>query len=870
MFLVATLLVLLLSAAWYYYSTRLRHIIAGPKLVLAKAIASAASAYFVVPASLIEAKLLLDSQIVLRNLQLQPHSTILATKNGSTVTVRTTGTVKRVTFSWSWALSNAWIQNATLAITGVQIHAKISFESDVKNKSPSSNTTQQQQEADDEADTEQAAEGFHAIIQRQVQMVLDSLDLNVCDFELTIELPEDAADHLHKGVTVQIGTKAFTLTSSGRLELGGVLQQPATLTAFYANVLLDGGTDATAATTTAQPLVDPFTFSVDTTRTGQRFDDWRTNVVVMGQSATDFVVHAESVQLCALSRLGALLTAPPSDSNNRRNPPQKDSDKTGNAAFPQESKAPSPNTAPLHSEKPDGRVSGVAPIEESSPSKQAEAPTAGTSDSACAPLPDNPSTFSLDFSSMSLILDSGAKVNVPNVKMRYRADGTIMSLQAQQFLLVNSKDASVDLSGIRVSMVPPASFSLDRVDEFYLAETIRLTQPIANVKIVEEGSTISIDLESIEAIILSPAVSDDSTNKENTSLEKDGQQEDSSSNESGFSFPCLIKLSMGSVQLTDSTDGSVMRLQDLDIFARPEDQSTTQIAMELGSFQNEILQLTKIQFCGSLSVDKMGEIDKFHLGVESGRVTAGHSVSEWAASFKFAIPQFVSQKGSVWKVPNAKVEQLKLVISYKMTKWMKVKDTNITIKPFNGQANTTTDDMVKYYADVCLCRVPDFIPNAEVLGLNVVDSTATALGGLFLPCGGVALVAGVDGIKATFAAGKKHRHAEEGASYRPLDFIRGAIHNLKRCEDHGAAIRGEHDGNHKAIFDFAAGAAVDTEKYVRKNKDKLAVATAGGVGYCVGMGLGGPVGSILLGVGTQIVASRIVESRTKTTKTKTR
>ena len=451
---------------------------------------------------------------------------------------------------------------------------------------------------------------------------------------------------------------------------------------------------------------------------------------------------------------------------------------------------------------------------------------------------------------MSLILDSGAKVNVPNVKMRYRADGTIMSLQAQQLLLANSKDAAVDLSGIRVSMVPPVSFTLDRVDEFYLAKKIRLTQPIANVKIVEEGSTISIDLESIEATILSPAVNEDSTNKEVASSEKDGQQEDSSSNESGFSVPCLMKLSVGSVQLTDSTDGSVTQLRDLDVFARPEDQLTTQIAMELGSFQNELLQLAKIQFCGSLPVDKLGEIDKFHFGVESGRVTAGHSASEWASSFK------LTQKASVWKVPYAKVEQLKLVISYKMTNLMRVKDTKITIKPFNGQANTTTDDMVNYYAEACLGRVPDFIPNAEVLGLNVVDSTATMWGG-------VAVVAVVDGIKATFAAGKKDRHADEGASWRPFDFTRGAIHILKRCEDKGGTIRGKQDGDHAPIFDFAVGASVDTGKYVHKNKDKLAVATAGGVGYVVGMGLGGPVGSILLGVGAQMVASRIVESRTK-------
>jgi hypothetical protein len=54
----------------------------------------------------------------------------------------------------------------------------------------------------------------------------------------------------------------------------------------------------------------------------------------------------------------------------------------------------------------------------------------------------------------------------------------------------------------------------------------------------------------------------------------------------------------------------------------------------------------------------------------------------------------------------------------------RVASTSLTIKPYRGKAGTTAKDVINYYVMECLARVPTFISNAEVLGLNIADSTA--------------------------------------------------------------------------------------------------------------------------------------------------
>jgi len=80
-------------------------------------------------------------------------------------------------------------------------------------------------------------------------------------------------------------------------------------------------------------------------------------------------------------------------------------------------------------------------------------------------------------------------------------------------------------------------------------------------------------------------------------------------------------------------------------------------------------------------------------------------------------------KERLLKVPFASIADLKITIGLEAHKIGRIKDTSLIVKAYRGNAKTTSKDLVNYYARACLSRVPDFISNAELLGLNVVDST---------------------------------------------------------------------------------------------------------------------------------------------------
>lgn len=215
-------------------------------------------------------------------------------------------------------------------------------------------------------------------------------------------------------------------------------------------------------------------------------------------------------------------------------------------------------------------------------------------------------------------------------------------------------------------------------------------------------------------------------------------------------------------------------------------------------------------------------------------------------------------------LPNANISGLKVTITWESGSGVRLKDTTLGIKPFQGNESTTAKDLINYYTKACLSRVPNFVSNAEVLGINVVDSTAvtygTWLGISSLGAGGgVAAVAGVDAVKGAVAAGKRSRKADESEGWRPGDLLRGVIYSAGEATKEGAIKRGKSHGKGNVI-DWAVGATEGTAQYAGENKSKLGGAAAGGGGFLVGFALGGPVGGIIGGVVANATTRKTIES----------
>ena len=168
-------------------------------------------------------------------------------------------------------------------------------------------------------------------------------------------------------------------------------------------------------------------------------------------------------------------------------------------------------------------------------------------------------------------------------------------------------------------------------------------------------------------------------------------------------------------------------------------------------------------------------------------------------------------------------------------------------------------------------RVSDFIENAEILGLNVVDSGASTgaeylgmfyyhigplMGPTLGPLSGIMAITRFDAIKGDIAAGKRSHHIDKGAAIQPLDVIWGAIYVIHEAAASGAAARGCQSSIVVYPIDFVIRTMDATTKYVDHEKTRLGAAGAGGGGMIAGAMVAGPLGAIFGGIITKVVTRK--------------
>jgi hypothetical protein len=390
------------------------------------------------------------------------------------------------------------------------------------------------------------------------------------------------------------------------------------------------------------------------------------------------------------------------------------------------------------------------------------------------------------------------------------------------------------LSKIKVAARPFQVLTVETVDRLLIPGLATLTKPIQNTKITYQGKSLAVEMETVVATMLDSTKNDQVTKNACSDASQAGGGFGSS-----IPVPFPVSVSLKKASIVKATDGSLLQLTSLSIYLNPDRYSQgTQLAIELDEFKNELLQLTKANVFALLPFHLPDEIHSLTVGAESAKVTAGQSTHEWKK--KFEPKPKLRSKTNIINLPNASVEPIKLVISWKGT-GVSLKDTAITTPPFCGHDKTTSKDLILYFTQTCMMRVPGFISNAEVLGVNLVEfATAMGLHGLAGGAGLAAVVA-VDSVKGAVNAGKKSRAGDEGLGYRPGDLIRGIVHASVETANSAAIKHGKEKGN---VLDFASGVSSATGSYVGTNKSRLGAASAGGAGAIVGTVFGGPLGGL--------------------------
>lgn len=336
--------------------------IKGPKVILSSAIANALGEYFLVDASTIEANLLLDARIVLRNVQLKDQTQYVPLNSaGKATRITVTGCVDEVAFTWAWNSSKGeanWVTNATLTIGGAKFEAKL--EHVEREEVPREEEEDLRESFVDPAtiDEESAKKikqekgGLAGFVERQVKMVIDTLTLRMVDFQLRIMLPSpEVADAAGEdlGVSVSaacdkvfsVGAERIEILSLGRLSGGKSsrtiavgaegkenaptkLKQRISLNSFVCDIQLEG--KEAHETMMSHPLVEPFSYSANVIRFGERFGGFMKGLEVFGlgqptEASPDLAsfagcglkVHLGSLQIETLMMISVMLLAPLQD-----------------------------------------------------------------------------------------------------------------------------------------------------------------------------------------------------------------------------------------------------------------------------------------------------------------------------------------------------------------------------------------------------------------------------------------------------------------------------------------------------------------------------------------------------------------------------
>lgn len=835
----------------------------GPKAILSSAIANALAEFFEVDADKIQSNLLGDASITLHNVRLKEQvSSIPQNSAGNETTIRVTGIVEEVAFSWAWSVSqqknkaaaaaaagasDSWVKDAVLTIKGAKFVAELDHAKKSGATSASSSNEDTFEAFVDPATIDSYSAkaikkepgGLTGYVQNQVKMIVDMLTLRIVGFEMCIILPASHPDERDIGGarssstrTLKIGGDELELMSLGRQKeeegIPSILRQKLSINSFFSSIECKDSSESTSL-----PFLEPFSYSAEATRLGgDRFGSFATGLEVVGVQddlAHDaFVLHAGTVQIETLMQLGVLLLAPPDKADE------------------------SSNT--LHV---DDSVNKTAASTNSGSGNPSQGST-------------SVSSFTFPLASLSLIILEENRIVASDLSMAYKADGTVCGGIVNRLQFDSSSGGQAEANGIKVNMRPSIQMQIDTIDSIYIPDSFLLSKPIESTKLSYQGETLSLEVDTINAVLFNDAAETDGNVAEASVGSKSTQRPVA---------PCPMHLSFRNIHLKQSNDGTSMDLSSLNFYAAPEGLARTQVALQFDEFKSHLLQVTMANVCATLPPSP-DTFESLNFSGDTIRVTAGHSTDDWQSQFRSKARRMSSTRSSAkaskstppsatspaasMRLPNANISGLKVTIAWESGSGVRLKDTTLGIKPFQGDKSTTAKDLIHYYTKACLSRVPNFVSNAEVLGINVVDSTAvtygTWLGISSLGAGGgVAAVAGVDAVKGAVAAGKRSRKADESDGWKPGDLFRGIVYSAGEATKEGAIKRGKSDGKGNVI-DWAVGAADGTAQYAGDNKSKLGGAAAGGGGFLVGFALAGPIGGVLGGVVANATARKTIES----------
>ena len=901
----------------------------GPQAWIASAIRDALGEFFVVGLDQIESSL---TKVVLKDVRLKPQfESIPINTFGKNTHIEITGFVREVSLNWSWELSSSnnnncyehdrhsrcWIKDAILNLKGCRFKVRLTQEEILKdynnkdvdvgtsndnkntdrttsncNSNSNCNNDEQEKESKPETDSKNdddddmtIQEKIQHFLEEQIEMVVNSLALIVEDFEIIVEMPspkilstipgvnvfsqdEDEAGGIeitvelserdHFGISVyedpesdgnieiveSFGTKNTNDTQKMidkedykiSLKVAGeelnvlsygkysneTLKERISLSSVFCNVTETFGQKQNKVVCKTYPMVESFSYALGFTRNhGERFSDIGRGLVVKGglldETTTTLtnglVIQLDRPQLEAIGQLIGLIMPPEEEAAK-----QKEEFKTD-----------------------DYETQGDV------------------------------SVFEISFDSVDMELMGGDELSAKALNLTILADGSDLFIEVETARFEEAVSDTkrlgilIEASDIIASALPTIDVTLGYVDRLYIPDVVELRTPIENVRVQLIGATWTVDIDLLDGYLPSPEV-------------------ESQNNEKQEAIPFAIACKVKQIFLVkdEDEDDTEVALKNVEILAYPKTKELTELACTIQSLESKLASATNINTCMVLpeTEDHTNTVRKFALSVDNLSVTAGYTIQDWKKTFRIGGKwrrNTISDNnklddGSDLKLPFCHVAPVKTRIAYSALRVVSVRETTFLVKAYKGHRNTTAKDLLDFYTAECLSQTPEFLQNAELLGINVKSAGAFSLGAHFIPSPigpfvGVAAVVGVDAVRGSIEAGKRSRKAQEGEAARAGDFFRGIGYSAVEATRRGKLRRSGSLARKGNLLDWMVGATENTGEYIGKNKDTLGSAGGAGAGVLVGTLIAGPVGAVIGGVVggmTTGTAIRRIDRRIKT------
>ena len=450
-------------------------------------------------------------------------------------------------------------------------------------------------------------------------------------------------------------------------------------------------------------LIEPFSYSADVTRMGsERFSGLMTGLEVVGivpsspqqqlsnvdhddGAAGGIAIHMGTTQVASLMLLGEMIFAPLS-------------------------------TPSSEIEEKESITSAGGRIE-----------TITTHDTSSE---NEPSSFTIPLSFATLIVDD-TTYSVSKINILYKADGTLCQFDATKVSYASASGRQAEASQIHISMRPVAKMIIDSIDTLHIPDVLILTKPIEMSEIKYEQNALTTRFHAIEIVTFGKGQQEvvdfpeKSTPKQSSPTKEVGYHKEE---KAGVMFaasklPFCLDVSVKFCRIIKSADGSSMEMRNLQLFCNHNRAgNSSDVAFRFDQFKNRLAYISDVNICASFPSDTVNWINALNLSVGDAIIVSGHSVEDWQKSFQ---PQYKSMNtkssttvpSPVIKLPNAAIADMNLTITYAASVGVKVKPTKFTVKAFHGKEATTSSDIINYYTMACLSKVPEFISNAEVLGL---------------------------------------------------------------------------------------------------------------------------------------------------------